>query len=1327
MKRGMLSMMILMLLLWAMHVFPTQAKAAEVHTHCVCGGSADGIGDHACTQTATWQPWDGTDSLLDGGCYYLNDTDGDGVITLSKTLVIEKKNVSLCLNGVELTCEGRTINVNGVKSGTNYLPASLNICDCQGSGSITSTSTAVAPVLHSYTSNRGEATINLYSGHLIAKDKDAAVDCEAGVLRLGNNTGDSGSASHHKATFRMYGGSISGGMTKKTGGNVYISTDCAFYLYGGRVEGGQATGNGGNFFVSGLLDLQGGTVTGGSANQGGGIYVHSKGILTVGGTVQVKDNKVSNVYLPTGKLLTAQKLTSANVGVTSVNAVFAQADSAEAAGSFYCDQTGYTVAYGEGQLSRIASPKITMLSIQPSVVGIGYKAQFTVPENLRSHVEYGFDLWLDGYPVHTYVSQKALEDTTQLSLRLQNIMTADNDLRKNLENGDTDVLARAYILLDDGRRLESGVEAYDLRKMLETVDTFYSTFTDEQTEALQSMYTDYKAIMLGWDLPNIIHNSGTWTDLDAENFASLIGKSGQYQLVSDVDLGEKTLFINANTTVTLCLNGYTLSGSSCLFRVYGTFNLCDCHAEAQEGTMTSSLSGEDAKYAPVAYIHPGTMNLYGGNLTATGKVPSGGVIIAGCGTLNGVSGVPGTLQMFGGRIYGGQVYKDGGLITLWDGSVFTMYGGALYNGTADRDGGAVHVNGGRTANLYGGRIYQCTAGGNGGGVCVSSKQSNLHLGKLTLENNTADQGGNVYHVSDTALTVDGSTVTGGKAVTGGGIYVSRGDIMLSGKAVIRDNENGSLYMTAASSLNADNLETGADVRIYNMSSMALETDMRYISLEREGYTVTAVGGRQVLIPESFEIPGAVEGFQVGFGRSDITPTETELPMSGYGNAASRLSTTTAQNAYDALKVSCTAITDEDGETVLLISVDLIRPDADLMTTILPAVSAATGVPESRIFTTFTHTHSAPETNSVTNQKIRRYNAMLPDRFAESASLAMADRACATMQTGSFEVDGLNFTRHYKYQDLSGNWHYFGDNFGSAPTDLIGKLTIQHATEADRTMHLVQFTREGTDILLANWRVHPHMTGGSTKTAVSADIIGTTRYYFENDRDCHFMYLQGAAGNINESSRISSEQHGLSYDQYGQELAQQMHTAMTNGCLTDAAPGLWQVDHCDYNAVADISTQEEYDHAVTARNTYNTWLQQNPEATSAEKREKLEELGYQSTYHINNVITRHSYTDKIIPLNACSLGNSLAFYTAPGELWDTVSMELEEASPFDMTLCLGYSQDYYNYFVYDPNNGGQLSYESYEGNNYRFVAPNTINDMIAYWKSALSAMYTLPET
>ena len=94
----------------------------------------------------------------------------------------------------------------------------------------------------------------------------------------------------------------------------------------------------------------------------------------------------------------------------------------------------------------------------------------------------------------------------------------------------------------------------------------------------------------------------------------------------------------------------------------------------------------------------------------------------------------------------------------------------------------------------------------------------------------------------------------------------------------------------------------------------------------------------------------------------------------------------------------------------------------------------------------------------------------------------------------------------------------------------------------------------------------------------------------------------------------------------------------------------------------------------------------------------------------------------LPLNTFALGNSLAFFTAPGELWDTVSMEMEEASPFDMTLCIGYSQDHFNYFVYDPDNGGQMTYESYESNNYRFVAPNTINDMIRYWVDTLQKLY-----
>ena len=409
--------------------------------------------------------------------------------------------------------------------------------------------------------------------------------------------------------------------------------------------------------------------------------------------------------------------------------------------------------------------------------------------------------------------------------------------------------------------------------------------------------------------------------------------------------------------------------------------------------------------------------------------------------------------------------------------------------------------------------------------------------RLTLSNNTAIRGGNVYNNSEKSLVIDGAVITGGSAENyGGGVYCAHGSITLKGDAVVRDNTQGNLYVPAQIPLDTTALTQDSQVYLYNMSAMTLNGS-NYLKLERNDYKIVTFGGQTVVIPKSFTIPTDVEGFQVGYGRSDITPTETGLPLAGYGNAASRLSTTTAVNVYDELKVSCVAITDEQGQTVLLMSVDLIRPGADLMDTIFPAITAATGVPESHIFTTFTHTHSVPETNQINNSKIQRYNAMLPDRFAQAANLAMNDRQPSTMQTGSFEVEGLNFTRHYTYQE-NGETKYAGDNFGVVPTD---NSTLKHVTEADHTMHMVRFVRAGTDILMANWRVHPHMTGGGTKTYVSADIIGTTRYYFEREMALmanitgkeeyrmHFMYLQGAAGNINETSKIKSEQHGLNYE------------------------------------------------------------------------------------------------------------------------------------------------------------------------------------------------------
>ena len=79
---------------------------------------------------------------------------------------------------------------------------------------------------------------------------------------------------------------------------------------------------------------------------------------------------------------------------------------------------------------------------------------------------------------------------------------------------------------------------------------------------------------------------------------------------------------------------------------------------------------------------------------------------------------------------------------------------------------------------------------------------------------------------------------------------------------------------------------------------------------------------------------------------------------------------------------------------------------------------------------------------------------------------------------------------------------------------------------------------------------------------------------------------------------------------------------------------------------------------------------------------------------------------------------MGFYTVPGELWCSASEEMEAASPFPITFCVGYSLGDYKYFTYKT----AWNYESYEGANYRFTVPDTLNKMLSYWKSGLKELY-----
>ena len=130
-------------------------------------------------------------------------------------------------------------------------------------------------------------------------------------------------------------------------------------------------------------------------------------------------------------------------------------------------------------------------------------------------------------------------------------------------------------------------------------------------------------------------------------------------------------------------------------------------------------------------------------------------------------------------------------------------------------------------------------------------------------------------------------------------------------------------------------------------------------------------------------------YKIGFGRADITPTES-VPLSGMGLTNKRFS----RAIRDELYATCVAVTDGEGTTVLLYTLDL--QDSAYAVQLRPRITKLTGVPETHIFISGTHTHSGPHVTNRDFDCCERYRQMLDERLEEAAVQAMEDRSEARL-------------------------------------------------------------------------------------------------------------------------------------------------------------------------------------------------------------------------------------------------------------------------------------------------------------------------------------------
>lgn len=391
---------------------------------------------------------------------------------------------------------------------------------------------------------------------------------------------------------------------------------------------------------------------------------------------------------------------------------------------------------------------------------------------------------------------------------------------------------------------------------------------------------------------------------------------------------------------------------------------------------------------------------------------------------------------------------------------------------------------------------------------------------------------------------------------------------------------------------------------------------------------------------------APAGLQIGFAREKVMPesgTKPELE----GTAPDRIMT----SFMDYLTVTCVAVKGENGETVLLYTMDRLTSGESWTMPIRKKIAAATGIAEDHIMMASTHTHSAPKFSGWDGAE--KYLEMFTDAMVKVGEDSLKDLTGAEVYIGSTEAEGLAFVRQYKLQDgtVTSSGVAAGD-----PT------IVGHAAENDEELQIVRFTREGKkDVILMSFNAHPTYHGGTTDTLLSADFPAMARDHIESQGDYLVAYFTGDAGNQAPTTKYGPEMAAApkDYKEHGQRLGQY---------LLDALPTLTKAEGSDVKIAGQQyvakSNKERLDMLVKANEVMSVYSTQGRDAANA----LAAEYGLYQYLEASAIRSRAAAPDTNEAwLNVMSIGDQLSFAFAPYEMFSENGSKLRADTPYDMTF------------------------------------------------------------
>jgi neutral ceramidase len=408
--------------------------------------------------------------------------------------------------------------------------------------------------------------------------------------------------------------------------------------------------------------------------------------------------------------------------------------------------------------------------------------------------------------------------------------------------------------------------------------------------------------------------------------------------------------------------------------------------------------------------------------------------------------------------------------------------------------------------------------------------------------------------------------------------------------------------------------------------------------------------------------------RVGFAEVDITPP-LGTQMAGYYHE--RL----AQKTRDPLKAKAVVLRQGNTAAAFIVT-DLIGIAHDLTVQVRQQVEAATGIPQSSIMLSATHTHTAPDYTGLLYHYLKQepaerdstsYPAKLLQALVDAVTQAdqKAQSVVLTAGAGQQSVP-VSFNRRFVMKD------------GSVRTwqSLSNQQVVRAAGPIDPEIGLLQFTASETGRplgIISNFALHLDTVGG---TAWSADYP----FYIEQrlrehlGQDLISVFGTGACGDINHSDPTRKERNTT--DIIGNALADTIQATLP-ALQTVATPDLRVRSTIVHVPLQEVSVQElrrseELVPLAKAGGKVEFF-----DLVSAYKAVMLEHMQQKKPRtDTESLLTwglTHSWAGigSTLPVDVTTitLGSDVAIVFLPGEVFVELGLAIKQASPFRTTLIL----------------------------------------------------------